>query len=71
MTKWQEVRGIKPTSSDALVSAACRYLNTTDYPNLNTVAAIVGLEQVEVEDDATRNESCDTEDDEFDDCDLV
>ena len=68
MVKWQEVRGVKPASADVLVSAACRYLNVSDYPDLNTMAAIIGLEEVEVKENIEWNtEEEDSCEDDWDD----
>lgn len=44
MSKWTEVRGINPEKYDALISAGCRYLNSTKYPSVEMLAAIIGLE---------------------------
>lgn len=52
MKKWQEVRGINPRNSDALISAGCRYLNTTTVKSVNVLASIIGLEQIEVDENS-------------------
>lgn len=47
MRKWTEVRGINPAKYDALISAGCRYMNSTEYPSVEMLAAIIGLEEIQ------------------------
>lgn len=58
MSKWRVVRGISPTKYDAIIDAACRYMNSAKYPSLDELAAIIGLEAIP--DDEPYNEQ-DTE----------
>ena len=46
MSKWREVRGISPNKSDVLISAGCRYMNNTEFPTAEMLAAIIGLEEI-------------------------
>lgn len=46
MRKWREVRGINPSKSDVLISAGCRYMNSKEYPVIEELAAIIGLEEI-------------------------
>lgn len=58
MEKWI-ARGINPftvSTGDALVLAGCRYLNSTQYPSLVELAAIIGIEKIE--DEAPEDNPC-------------
>ena len=49
MEKWI-ARGINPftaSTGDALILAGCRYLNTAQFPNMEELAAILGIVQEE------------------------
>lgn len=46
MSKWRVIRSINPTKYDAIIDAACRYINSTTYPCFDVLAAIIGLEEI-------------------------
>lgn len=53
MSKWRVVRGINPTKYDAIIDAACRYMNSAKYPSLDELSAVIGLEAIEEPQEST------------------
>lgn len=48
MKKWI-VTSNETENAGILVNAVCRYLNSSSYPNMETMAAILGIEGLEIE----------------------
>lgn len=56
MSKWRVVIGINPAKYDAIIDAGCRYMNSKEFPVLEELAAIIGLEEIEEPEELTETE---------------
>lgn len=49
MRKW---RLLNKNNENTVINAACRYLNAAKYPNIEELAAIIGIEEIPEKEDA-------------------
>lgn len=49
MSKW---RLLNKNEENTIINAACRYLNVAKYPNIEELAAIIGIEEIPEKEDA-------------------